>query len=216
MVSWRRLCLLPPANEVWGKAMFYSRVSFCSQERGCLGVASRETASRGICLGGGLHWGSAWGVSASRGGWGDPPPKIHGILWDTINKQAVHILLECFLAFITSRNEVVAKVMLLQVSVIHSVHRGGLPQCMLGYHPPPRPGRPPRTRQTPQDQGDTPQTRQTPQTRENPPAGRTPPPGPRRTPPEEDCSIWSMSGRYASYWNAFLLTCLIAHIDRTC
>ena len=40
-------------------------------------------------------------------------------------------------SFFTGRNEVVAKVMFLQVSVIHSVHRGGLPQCMLGYHSPP-------------------------------------------------------------------------------
>ena len=62
---------------------------------------------------------------------------------------------------ITGRNEVVAKVIFLHLSVIHSVHRGGggLPQCMLGYPPgssrptpppgpdphPPRPGRPPGT-----------------------------------------------------------------------
>ena len=32
--------------------------------------------------------------------------------------------------------------------------------------------------------------------------GHTPPPPP---PPEAESSIWSMSGRYASYWNAFLL-----------
>ena len=46
----------------------------------------------------------------------------------------------------------------------------------------------------------------------NPPAtpGRPPwqgtPPAPGKAPPprEEDCSIRSMSGRYASYWNAFL------------
>ena len=36
------------------------------------------------------------------------------------------------------------KVMFLHLSVSHSVHRGGgLPQCMLGYHHPPRPGTPP-------------------------------------------------------------------------
>ena len=65
----------------------------------------------------------------------------------------------------TGRNEVVAKVIFLHVSVIHSVHRegGGLPQCMLGYLPrtrqtPPRPGRPPwdqtppRTRHPPRKQ----------------------------------------------------------------
>ena len=38
------------------------------------------------------------------------------------------------LAVITARNEVVAKVMFLLVSV--TLLTGGLPQCMLGYHPP--------------------------------------------------------------------------------
>ena len=127
--------------------------------------------------------------------------------------------------------------MFLHVSVIHSVHRGGLPQCMLGYHPPgtrqtppdqaddplppgtrhtilPGPGRPPLdqadppgTRQTP------PRTRQTPpRTRQTPPRDQADPPGTRQTPPrtrqtpprEADSSIRSTSGRYASYWNAYL------------
>ena len=70
----------------------------------------------------------------------------------------------------TGRNEVVAKVMFLQVSVILSTGGG------VSGEPPP-----PGTRQTP------------PPTRENPP------PGPGRPLPEEDCSIRSMSGRYASY-----------------
>ena len=39
--------------------------------------------------------------------------------------------------FITGRNEVVAKVMFLQLCVILFTG-GGLPQCMLGYHPLPR------------------------------------------------------------------------------
>ena len=47
-----------------------------------------------------------------------------------------------------------AKVMFLNVS--HSVHRGGLPQCMLGYHSPPDQA-PPRTR-APSGPG-TPQSR---------------------------------------------------------
>ena len=51
-----------------------------------------------------------------------------------------------------------AKVMFLHVSVSHSVHRGGLPQCMLGYHPP-------RTRPPPQSRH--PQSR--------PPQEQTPP-----------------------------------------
>ena len=77
---------------------------------------------------------------------------------------------------ITGRNEVVAKVMFLLVSVILST--GGLPQCMLGYHHTPPGGRhPPDT--TPQE-GST-------------PPGKEAPPG-----------IRSMSGRYASYWNTFL------------
>ena len=93
--------------------------------------------------------------------------------------------------------------------VCHSVHRGGggwgggLPQCMLGYQPPGSDTttpqiRPPRTRQIPPDQT-LPQTRQT-------PPDQTPPPRTRQTPPQEaDSSIQSTSGRYASYWNAFLL-----------
>ena len=78
-----------------------------------------------------------------------------------------HYLFSCI---ITGRNEVVAKVMFLQVCVCP---RGGgcLPQCMLGCHTPSGPGRPPRM--------------------ENPPR-------------EADSSIRSTSGRYASYWNAFL------------
>ena len=38
-----------------------------------------------------------------------------------------------------------AKVIFLHLSVIHSVHRGGLPQCMLGY-PPPEQTSPPGSR----------------------------------------------------------------------
>ena len=67
---------------------------------------------------------------------------------------------------ITSRNEVVAKVMFLLVCVI--LFTGGvgcLSKCMLGY---------PLGSDTPLDQAHSP-------------------------------GIWSMSGQYASYWNAFLL-----------
>ena len=98
---------------------------------------------------------------------------------------------------ITGRNEVVAKVMFLHVSVI--LLTGGVSR------------EPPQTRQTP-----PPWTKEKhpPRTKENPPGPDRPPPGPGRpthpwtkenTPPrEEHCSIRSMSGRYASYWNAFL------------
>ena len=62
--------------------------------------------------------------------------------------------------------------------VCDSVHRGGgLPQCNLGYHHPPGSMHPP---------------------------GKHPPPE-ACTPREADSGIRSMSGRYASYWNAFLL-----------
>ena len=150
--------------------------------------------------------------------------KVFGWLPDKYSEMWSLIAYGCLV--ITGRNEVVAKVIFLHLSVIHSVHRGGggLPQCMLPPPPwtrqtpldqadPPGPGRPPqtrqtppRTRQTPPDQADAPQTRQTPWTRQTPPQTRqTPtPPRPGRPPREADSSIWSTSGRYASYWNAFL------------
>ena len=71
---------------------------------------------------------------------------------------------------------------------------------------PPEPGRPPLTRQTPPpDQADPPRpgTPTTP----TPGPGRPPSPDQADTPPREaDSSIRSTSGRYASYWNAFLLS----------
>ena len=89
------------------------------------------------------------------------------------------------------------------MSRILSTGGGGcLPQCILGY--------PPRA--------DTPSGADTPRSR-HPPGSRHPPreqtlPGSRHppgadplgadTPLEADCSIQSTSGRYASYWNAFL------------
>ena len=71
--------------------------------------------------------------------------------------------------------------MFLQVSVIHSVHRGGggLPQCMLGY-PPPRsdplgPGRHPPDQADPPRPGSPPHLDQTPPwTRQTPPGSDTP------------------------------------------
>ena len=101
----------------------------------------------------------------------------------------------------TGRNEVVAKVIFLHPSVIHSVHRGGgLPQCMLGYHareqtPPSRTRHPPPQDQTP-PRGRPPRTRHSPRSR-HPPLEQTP------HPPGADSSIRSTSG-YAAYWNAFL------------
>ena len=74
-----------------------------------------------------------------------------------------------------------------------------------GRHPtPPGPGRHPRTRQTP------PRTRQTtpPRPGRQPPPDQADPPGPGRPPPppEADSRIRSTSGRYTSYWNAFLFS----------
>ena len=92
-----------------------------------------------------------------------------------INKRAVRILLEMHFCYCC--NEVVAKVMFLQVCVCPQ-GGGCLPQCWDATLPP-GPGRPPRTRQTPPwDQADTPR--------------------------EADSGIRSTSSRCASYWNAFL------------
>ena len=65
-----------------------------------------------------------------------PPHRtVQCMLGDKGNKHAVHILLENNLV-VTGRNEVVAKVMFLLVSVILLTEGGFLPQCMLGYQPP--------------------------------------------------------------------------------
>ena len=106
---------------------------------------------------------------------------------------------------------------------------GCLPQCMLGCqipldqaHPTPPYQALPRTGQIPPDQADPPQEqadtppgtgRHPPRNRQTPPWNRQtpppqadhPPPRPGRPPHQEaDSSIRSTSGRYASYWNAFL------------
>ena len=69
-------------------------------------------------------------------------------------------------------------------------------------------GRSPQARRPPPDQADTPKTRQTP-----PSPGQGDPPGPGRppwdqadTPPPQGSRLQntSTSGRYTSYWNAFL------------
>ena len=55
---------------------------------------SRGSASGGLCIWGVCIPSFTW--ACLQGGWADPPsPTIHGILRDTINKRAVHILLEC-------------------------------------------------------------------------------------------------------------------------
>ena len=132
-------------------------------------------------------------------------------------------LLTAYLNIFTGRNEVVAKVMFLETCVCPQGGGGCLPQCMHWY-PPPRTDTPP----SPWDQADPPGTRQMadpPWDQEDPPTDQADtPPGPGRPPrtrqtprpsrpprdqaepppPEADSSRRSMSGRYASYWNAFL------------
>ena len=80
---------LPPANEVWGMEGFHKHLSFCPGG----GVLASQHASQvtwpgGICIweGGRLHPG--------EGGWAH---NTHQILRDTVNNQAVRILLECIL-----------------------------------------------------------------------------------------------------------------------
>ena len=110
------------------------------------------------------------------------------------------------LTIITGRNEVLAKVIFLHLSVIHSVH-GGIPDQAPppgpGTPSPPGPGIPPGTRYTPQpgtprdqvpprDKAHPPGTKNTPLGRGTPPGTRhtplgpgTHPPGTRHTPPPE-------------------------------
>ena len=82
--------------------------------------------------------------------------------------------------FITGRNEVVAKVMFLQVCVCPQ--GGCLPQCMLGCQTPPDQADPPMTRQTrpPRPGRYPPRTRQT-----LPPLGPGRPPGSGRPPQDQ-------------------------------
>ena len=129
--------------------------------------------------------------------------------------------------------------MFLQLCVI-LLTGGCLPQCMLGYVPtkeaptcqgdPPRGRHPPRRR--PPKEGDphrrhppeggTPQEGRHPQEappkKEAPPEGGTHPPKrrhpPKEAPPQEaDLGMRSMSGRYASYWNAFLVYVMFSAVS---
>ena len=114
---------------------------------------------------------------------------------------------------VTDRNEVVAKVIFLHLSVILFTG-GGSASMHAGIPNPPGPGRhppgadtPSLTRQTPLDQADPLQTRQNPPGADPSGPGRPPQSRPRDQadpPPEADSSIRFTSGRYASYWNAFL------------
>ena len=123
--------------------------------------------------------------------------------------------------FFTGRNEVLAKVIFSQASVI-LLTGGGVPDQapppLAGtpppgryppsrqVHPPSRQVHPP-SRQVPPQAG-TPPSRQAPPQAGTPPPGRHPPPSRQVQPPPPetaDPGIQSTIGRYASYWNAFLL-----------
>ena len=89
--------------------------------------------------------------------------------------------------------------------VCHSVHRGGV--CLSACLSAPGSRHPPGA-DSPREQ--TPG--QTPPGSRHPPRSRPPeqtPPRSRHPPREADSGIRSMSGRYASYWNAFLFYLLI-------
>ena len=103
------------------------------------------------------------------------------------------------LIIITGRNEAVAKVIFLHLFVI--LFTGGVSS---------RENRPPAERTPCPHQGDPP-GKESPPARRNPPGKETPRQGeplPGKENPtgrENPPPIRSMSGRYASYWNAFLL-----------
>ena len=110
--------------------------------------------------------------------------------------------------------------------VCYSVHRGsasvhaGIPPRSRhppGTRPPPPPGPDPHPRdQTPQNQTPRDQTHP-PGTRPTPPRDQTPQEQTPRdqTPREADSSIRSMSGRYASFWNAFFFPLILTHIAKS-
>ena len=117
-------------------------------------------------------------------------------------------ILKVLTLLFTGRNEVVAKVIFLQVSVCPRGGGGCLPQCMLGCHTPPD-GEPPRLEKPPPWPGwrtpPRPGWRTPPARDREPPQDGDPPAGMENPPPwEADTSIRSTSGRYASYWNAYL------------
>ena len=58
------------------------------------GCASRAASASGDCLKGGLH---LEGVCIRGVARPPAPPEIHGLVWDTVNKRMVRLLLECFL-----------------------------------------------------------------------------------------------------------------------
>ena len=94
-------------------------------------------------------------------------------------------------------------------SICDSVNRGSA--SMHAGIPPPGPHPLDHTPRTTSPQDQNPPGEQTPSRNQTPPGTRTPlgsrPPKDQTPPRETDSGIRSTSGRYASYWNAFLFKC---------
>ena len=161
--------LLPPANKVCTGYVFTPVCqSFCSQG----GMSASVHA--GIHTPLGRHPRADTLPLGRHPPLGQTPSPVQCMLGDTGNKRAVRILLKCIL--VTGCNEVVAKVIFLHLSVI-LLTGGVLPQCMLGYHPPPGADTTtPWSRHPPR--ADPPGTRP-PRSRHHPPPGPDSPPGSR-------------------------------------
>ena len=111
---------------------------------------------------------SLWGFLSRETPPGQRPPSPYG------KGRAVRILLECIL--VTARKRSLRR---LCFYTCLSFCSHCLPQCMLGYTPPPAGTRHHPGKQTPPQEADT---------------------------PSACWEIWATSGPYASYWNAYLFT----------
>ena len=110
------------------------------------------------------------------------------------------------LVLLTGRNEVVAKVMFLLVSVILLTWGGVCLSACWDTTPTSRP--PPE--QTPP--GSIPPRSRHPPLEQTPPWSRHPPGADAPFPWQADSGIRSMSGRYVFYWNAFLFFSSLTYI----
>ena len=92
LFCWKSTGFLPSANEVWGKVMFLHLSVRHSVHGGGLHPGGLHPG----CLhsGGGSASGGSGGAVGIQGGGGQTPPPI---LWDTVNEEAVRILLGCIL-----------------------------------------------------------------------------------------------------------------------
>ena len=90
---------LPPANEVWGKVMFYTRLSFCLQRGVWCHFLSACLVPCSLWRGGGGVKGMWWKARVCGEGDRDPlrPEAQHLLNQRRPLKRAVRILLECIL-----------------------------------------------------------------------------------------------------------------------